>query len=49
MLIKDLEQFQYDNKDPMLSHISDALGYACWHFQPIKRNIDGNTTEKYNL
>jgi len=40
MLIKDLEQFQYDNKDTMLSHISDALGYACWHYQPIKRNVD---------
>lgn len=36
-LIKDLEQLVYDNKDEMLSHISDALGYAAWHFFPLKK------------
>lgn len=34
-LIKDLEQLVHDNKDDMLSHISDALGYACWHINPL--------------
>jgi len=34
-LIKDLEQLVYDNDDPMLSHISDALGYACWGIDPL--------------
>ena len=36
-LIADLEKMIYDNKDPMLSHISDALGYACWHLNPLKK------------
>lgn len=36
-LIKDLEQMARDNDDPLLSHISDAFGYLCWHFFPIKR------------
>ena len=36
-LIADLEKMIYDNKDPMLSHISDALGYLCWHLMPMKK------------
>lgn len=36
-LIKDLEQLVHDNKDDMLSHISDALGYVCWHLDPLKK------------
>jgi len=36
-LIEDLEKLTYDNKDPMLSHISDALGYVCWHLSPLKK------------
>lgn len=36
-LIQDLEKLTYDNTDPMLSHISDALGYVCWHLNPLKR------------
>jgi len=36
-LIADLEKLTFDNKDPMLSHISDALGYACWHLDPLKK------------
>jgi len=35
-LIKDLEQMSSNNKDPMISHISDALGYLCWHLAPLK-------------
>jgi PBSX family phage terminase large subunit len=35
MLIKDLEEFCHDNKDPMLSHITDALGYLCWGLEPM--------------
>lgn len=34
-LIKDLEQLTHDNKDDMLSHISDALGYITWHLDPL--------------
>lgn len=36
-LIEDLEKLTYDNADPMLSHISDALGYVCWHLNPLKK------------
>jgi len=36
-LIEDLEKLTYDNKDPMLSHVSDALGYALWHLKPFKK------------
>lgn len=36
-LIEDLEKLTYDNTDDMLSHISDALGYVCWHLQPLKK------------
>jgi PBSX family phage terminase large subunit len=34
-LIKDLEQLTHNNKDPMLGHISDALGYLCWALEPM--------------
>lgn len=36
-LVEDLEKLTHDNKDLMLSHISDALGYACWHLNPLKK------------
>jgi PBSX family phage terminase large subunit len=36
-LIQDLEKLTYDNTDPMLSHISDALGYLCWKLNPMKK------------
>lgn len=36
-LIEDLEQLVYDNKDEMLSHSSDAFGYAAWHLFPLKK------------
>jgi PBSX family phage terminase large subunit len=36
-LIRDLEQLTYDNDDDMLSHISDALGYACWKINPLEK------------
>lgn len=36
-LIEDLEKLTYDNKDPMLSHITDALGYLCWKINPLKK------------
>jgi PBSX family phage terminase large subunit len=36
-LIEDLEKLTYDNSDPMLSHVSDALGYVCWHLLPLRK------------
>ena len=36
-LIEDLEKLTYDNKDDMLSHITDALGYVCWYLDPLKK------------
>jgi PBSX family phage terminase large subunit len=36
-LIEDLEKLTHDNKDEMLGHITDALGYACWHLNPLKK------------
>ena len=36
-LIEDLEQLVYDNKDEMLSHISDALGYVAWKLLPLQQ------------
>lgn len=36
-LIEDLEKLTYDNVDPMLSHISDALGYVCWKLNPLRK------------
>ena len=35
-LISDLEKMSLDNKDGMLSHISDALGYAVWYMRPMR-------------
>lgn len=35
-LIKDLEQMTHENQDPMLSHISDAMGYVCWALAPLR-------------
>jgi len=35
--IRDLEKLTHGNKDPLLEHMSDALGYACWHLDPMKR------------
>jgi len=45
-LIGDLEKVSWkDNKldqktDPMLTHISDALGYMCWKIAPIEEIYD---------
>lgn len=36
-MVSDLEKLVYDNKDDMLSHISDALGYVMWHLEPLKK------------
>ena len=36
-LIEDLEQLVYDNKDDMLSHITDALGYVAWKLSPLNK------------
>lgn len=36
-LIKNLEQLVHDNKDEMLGHITDALGYVAWHFFPLQK------------
>lgn len=36
-LIGDLEKMTYDNKDPLLSHISDALGYVVWKLNPLQK------------
>ncbi|MGV8130657.1 MAG: phage terminase large subunit [Candidatus Pacearchaeota archaeon] len=36
-LIKDFERMSRNNKDPLISHISDAAGYLCWKHFPIKR------------
>ena len=35
-LIQDLEKFTHDNKDDMLSHSSDCLGYMTWAHFPLK-------------
>ena len=35
-LIKDLEQLTHGNKDDMLSHMSDTLGYMAWAHFPLK-------------
>jgi PBSX family phage terminase large subunit len=34
-VIKDLEMMTYSNDDEMLGHISDALGYVLWKFNPL--------------
>ena len=50
-LINDLEKVSWkDNKldqksDPLLTHISDALGYWCWSLEPLKES--GN--RKFNI
>lgn len=36
-LIKDLEQVSRGKNDPMLTHISDALGYLAWWSFPIRK------------
>lgn len=36
-LIKDLERMSRNNKDKLISHISDACGYLAWKHFPIKR------------
>lgn len=36
-LIKDLEQVTYETKNDLLTHISDALGYVCWHLNPLRK------------
>jgi phage terminase large subunit len=36
-LIAELEQFTHENKDEMLGHILDGLGYVCWHIDPLKK------------
>jgi PBSX family phage terminase large subunit len=37
VLIRNLEQLVYDNQDEMLGHITDALGYVCWHIFPLRK------------
>ena len=37
VLIKNLEQLVYDNKDDMLGHITDAMAYICWHIFPLRK------------
>ncbi len=36
-LIEDLEKLTYDNTDLLLGHITDGLGYVCWHLNPLKK------------
>jgi len=36
-LIKDVEQLVNDNKNDMLSHSSDCLGYVGWYLNPLKK------------
>jgi PBSX family phage terminase large subunit len=35
--IKDLQQVVYEDNPSHLTHISDALGYLCWKWRPLKR------------
>jgi PBSX family phage terminase large subunit len=46
-LIADLEKLTHDNKDEMLGHISTALGYACWYFNPMKKPRRPATVRNY--
>lgn len=46
-LIGDLERVVHDNEDPMLGHISVALGYACWHLEPLKKPKRGASQKAY--
>jgi PBSX family phage terminase large subunit len=34
--IKDLQQVVYEGNPAHLTHISDALGYLCWKWKPLK-------------
>ena len=34
-LIRDLNLLSHKNQDQRLGHITDALGYLCWHLNPI--------------
>lgn len=46
-LKKDLERMCWENKDRLISHISDALGYLVWGLMPIKnpkRNFNTHVT-----
>jgi len=36
-LIADFDKMTHDNRDPEISHISDALGYMLWYINPLKR------------
>ena len=46
--IRDLSLFcDEENKDKTLGHISDALGYLCWHYFPI--NIRGEQRDSFIL
>lgn len=47
MLIADLEKMTHDNTDDMLSHVSDALGYVCWHLNPLKKPKRAATVKYY--
>lgn len=52
-LINDLEKVQWKNNkldqktDPMLSHISDTLGYTLWHLDPIQGVRQSISIDKY--
>lgn len=52
-LIGDLEKVSWKNgdldqkTDPLLTHISDALGYPLWHLDPIEGTIKQPTSRKY--
>lgn len=35
--IRDFQRLTHDNKDDMLGHISDAVGYLCWGLFPLRR------------
>lgn len=47
MLIADLEKLTHDNKDEMLGHISTALGYMAWYFNPLKKPRRTPTARTY--
>lgn len=46
-LIQDLEQMTYENLDPLISHIGDALGYVTWHLEPLKKKREGTSVTYY--
>lgn len=49
-LIEDLEKVEWDGNDldkksdPMLTHISDALGYWCWAIEPLRMPTKQSST-----